>query len=1016
MQLCLLPLLMTVLGDYRESYLICLLSLQLGLVLGETGYLRNLSKPSLTFFLFLFLLTYGLIYQNDTLLVLRWLPGQWIVIVVFFACTLLGGDLLQRVLYSNKQSFTHNYILINALAFIGVLLWLLLSPGLALSMTIVGLLVFLVSLMPTPHSEQSLRPISTNKEFFKTTSQGILSGIYLAIFFELLALFCYPSGFEYYVYLLFVFLLLTITSIKSKTWSIGGSRGALTIGIFFFVFIISFLFLGFGNNFFLDPINFYQLLPSALKRYEFLTLLSLIILLLPYYFFSLTLPLRQVESPQQNHLMASSLGCFLGTFLMAFPFADFSLTYKMSLLILGLFSLWPIISIKKVQFSFFAIFIFIFLISLDFFKLDQRVIAQGQRLRPVFREDYNLDRRKLKKNEITQVESLIRKGGQVGYIYNDLENKKKYLGLGSYTANLFNKDDDFRAKAIAKWAPKKNLKILIVGLGNHRLLKNLTEKLDPDYKYKIDVIDNFKPFSDIEFLNNVASVNSFNWNSSPNARFYYADAFRWLLQTPPNHYDIIASNLTSVHFVPSQRLYTKEFGKLLFESLNDNGLYIGDLHFNKSSDCPIRLAFPFALTHLTSKDRGAFFASKKDFQNEMKNEMTPFDVDQCANTELASITTPLNTSKLIWDYRNKDLKFNSIYIHFYNDRPSEKNLKLERLQNTVELFSELNPTYNLDTAVDLNLKDSVKKNIKAWKEASKRDIVFAPMGSQSSDLLASQENLASNIFLISQITASPKLQQKQKVLSTFFQASDYLKGISLLLLEEAIKPQNIIIVRDQKNLYFQDLQNKLVDELKDKKLPTPILWEGEHKDLSNYVINAINKKTIGPKDWIFFLDGNISIKDFQFTKESVNVFRSLLKIYLYGKDELQTDPNFYSNSVFSLFWHSKMDYSESSDLNQCNFLNFYQNKFNTRPDFHSVYLYSNLQIASQVKGLSFDDAIKKKLPTVLGTFEWNAHGAPIDRYPIYLKFDHFLNGKYFVDSLPQRYCGKLNYPITLLPK
>lgn len=1007
---------MTVLGDYRESYLLCLLSLQLGLVLGETGHLRNLARPALTFFLFLFLLAYGCIYQYDTLLVLRWLPGQWLVIIVFFACTLLGGDLLQRVLYNNKESFTHNYILINALAFIGVLLWLWLSPSLGLSMIIVGLLVFLVSLMPAPHSPQSLRPIFINKDFFKTISQGILSGIYVAIFFELLALFCYPSGFEYYVYLLFVFLLLTIASLKSRTWSLGGSNGALCFGVVFFVLIISFLFLGFDNNFFLDPINFYQLLPKIFKRYEFLTLISLIILILPYYFFSLTLPLRQAESPKQNHLMASSLGCFLGTFLMAFPLADFSLTYKIAFLILGLSVLYFVSSIKKTQYIFLAILIFSFLISLDFLKLDQRIIAQGQRLRPVFREDDNLDRRKLKKNEITQVESLIRKGGQVGYIYNDQENKRKYLGLGSYTANLFNKDDDLRAKAIAKWAPKKNLKVLIIGLGNHRLLKNLTEQLDPNHNYEIDVIDNFKPFSDTIFLNTVANINHFKWNTSPNAHFHYADAFRWLLETPPGHYDIIASNLTSVHFVPSQRLYTKEFGRILFESLSDDGLYIGDLHFNKSSDCPIRLAFPFAQAHLTSKDRGAFFASKKDFSEEMKNEMTPFDINQCANTELASITTPLNTSKLIWDYRNKDLKFNSIYIHFYNDRPDEINLKIERLQNTVELFSELNPTYNLDTGLDLNIDDSLNKNIKAWQEASKRDIVFAPMGSQASDLLAEIKQPSSEVFLISQITASSKLQKKQKVLSTFFEGSDYLKGITPLLSKENGRPENIVIVRDQKNLYFQGLENQLLSDLKKQRLPEPILWSGEHKDLSNYIINAINKKIIGPKDWIFLLDGNISIKDFQFTKESSYVFKKLLKIYLYGDEELKTDPVFYSNSVFSLFWHPDMNYSNSLELNQCDFLNFYKNKFTTRADFHSAYLYSSLQIASQVKGLSFNDVTKKKLTTILGTFIWDDRGRPVNRYPIYLKFDHFLNGKYFVDSLPEKYCGKLNYPITLLPK
>ncbi|NND64504.1 MAG: hypothetical protein HKM24_00945, partial [Gammaproteobacteria bacterium] len=213
------------------------------------------------------------------------------------------------------------------------------------------------------------------------------------------------------------------------------------------------------------------------------------------------------------------------------------------------------------------------------------------------------------------------------------------LNLSGYYAPTYMPLDFIKAQlAVDEIATKEVKKVLIYGLGNHHILREIDDALrHKNQNYHIDILDNFSLFKNQDFLNNVASENNVNWDYLTNVSLHIRDAFEFTFNSREN-YDLIVWNLTSPNHPSSGALYTKEFIHEVSERLAPHGIFVGNFTGNMYYDCPQVNAFAASYwldfeSHLTAT------VSYKENLAPASSGVMKLHAEDCKNQPVATLNS-----------------------------------------------------------------------------------------------------------------------------------------------------------------------------------------------------------------------------------------------------------------------------------------------------------------------------------------------------------------------------------------
>ena len=586
------PIFFGVFGSTTSVESMILIAVMGGICLGQSGFFSTawtrivLTASGIT------LTTLGafyskLIFQGSQSALGEVLAGILIVLIV-----LSSGILSSRAIYLDsdieKNYFWHNVISAFGIIF---LFFIQVKLGNAAVCGIAGLALLLISFSHRMWdvSKPPLK-IHWNSLTLASLGLGLFSGIYLSSVFEVMELSIFPSGFEFHVYLLLVFLHLAIARYlpvrKIKTYLIP------VLACLVFALILVFCFGGIKDFFFFDPSSFILAIYPFPFRIAFFSFLQIFLLLIPYSAFAYVVPNRQLEVPNENHLFFVSLGNFLG-----FAVPGLILGHPPIELLLPLFFIlsliwWLFYGPKNKRL---VVVIFLFVMAGTWIVLQQpsrRILAQSLKSRLFLTESVSRDNQ----FGLDSVQTIYRKEGKVGFVYK--YNEIPGIGLGGYAAPMYSSSDLAKSLVTKDLGKIKKMKrVLILGLGNQLLLKYisiLTEETGEKIE-KVDVIDNFPAYGIEGFREGIGRVTEFNYKTLTYLEIHTDDVFKFLAKKKYSEpYDLIINNLTWPLYMSSRLTYTQEFYKLINEALTNEGVFVTRSFPDGQINCLTVHAFPFS--------------------------------------------------------------------------------------------------------------------------------------------------------------------------------------------------------------------------------------------------------------------------------------------------------------------------------------------------------------------------------------------------------------------------------------
>ncbi|MBK9038803.1 MAG: hypothetical protein IPL83_06555 [Bdellovibrionales bacterium] len=621
LQLASLPILSIVFGDIdnRESYI--LFVLYLGMTAGLIpNKLTNLQIYVFSFFAFGFAI---LGWNLDSILGLALKNSPLSLgLLAFFAMALFwAGTLLQRATYG-VGLFKNQYRYVNIANLLVLVAWVGFFPvlgydySLILLSALITLLVLARKCFLKGQIDDGGRKVST-KDFgvfqnIETLAGGIVSGLYVSIFFDILHIFMYPLKIKFAIYLFCAFLFLGLSIRTQKILEklkIRSVASAVLVAEFLFIMVLEFLFGGVGNRFFFDPLAFSRELPLAFNNYQLLISSSVVFLMLPYIIFAAIIPLQERKNRGLNNLFFCTLGNTLG--FLFFLACLGNLTIHSKLVMTTIFT-FVICCFQKNIWVRGAALVLVLMISFQPFLgwLDHRVVSQGLRFFDIdlkesdskkelaLRSDgvFSFDRHK--GHQLLNFRIFSRKDHEVGYIASYFRSTRMRLGLGGYNIALFKFHDVIRSLVAEEMVGTSTKNILVLGIGNHLTLtrlENLFKRTSrPDIL--VDVVDSFSLFEDISFLNTVGKEGGFSW---PNSQFnaINTDALNYLSTVKPGSYDVVIWNLTWPSFGTSGKIFTRQMSELVAKALRPHGKYVTDALGNKTFDCNLRFGFAHTIQY-----------------------------------------------------------------------------------------------------------------------------------------------------------------------------------------------------------------------------------------------------------------------------------------------------------------------------------------------------------------------------------------------------------------------------------
>lgn len=409
---------------------------------------------------------------------------------------------------------------------------------------------------------------------------GLASGVFINYFFNLYQAMLYPTGLEFYFYLLLTFLFLWLGAVWAcrplfrlplpQGYGIAALMAVVTLG---------FLTLARPDGrLFFDPIG---LAGWYLGFYPALELVVLGGLLLPYSLIALTVPLQQEESASENHIFFTTLGSCLAQGLLLAPGIDIGLQMRLGVFV-ALVALALILSPVRIGKSAWAAMALVggLLIWLPG-PAESRMANHARR----FYGAYWVSDRDLESYHkyahlnfpavaVTRERNhLSVLGGFIPFL--------KMLTLDGYTAETYLPHDYFKAFVAEETVRRlKPARVLLLGLGNHLVLQKLIS-LDPHLK--VDVIDNSPAFTDEDFRRRVAFEASFSW-PPPRVTLKTDDALHAVLKGR-EVYDLIIWNLTLPNYLDAVPLFSTEFASQMARRLSPRGALIVPYYDNLFYDC-----------------------------------------------------------------------------------------------------------------------------------------------------------------------------------------------------------------------------------------------------------------------------------------------------------------------------------------------------------------------------------------------------------------------------------------------
>lgn len=470
------------------------------------------------------------------------------------------------------------------LAFILATIALLYFCGFSWSLCGLGALYFLSSA-----SYQTTPSSSLNEKIIALVFGLLLTGLSLLIF-KIVYLSVFPVGFEAVMYFLIVVVIGEfLINYKNPAGREQLSKfSILALALTLFLWVV--LFGGLNNGFFTDPLALYLTLPGWFQNYDSFAAIQIAILFTPLLLLS-SIRGTLYSGELRNSVAFSSLGSLAAAVLLLYIFRDFSLLFQSILLsvLLGVLLIFANASWKQW-------ILFLSTVPIPFLflpELDKRVIAQAQRMRsttwmaPANRLHEDL---KKWKPQVGQIISLSKKGGSLAYIFE--HSGFLYQGYGSLTNNLEDIGDYQIALASEQLIDKDTKKILILGLGNHNVLREVSYFLaERDINTEINVVDNFTPLFYKPFLDSLRKAVGFNATLQSEIEIHHKDAFSYLASQDEGSFDLVIWNLSWPNFSQSPLIYTQEFAQLISRSLTPGGSFVRFDFREPSLNCTLASAF-----------------------------------------------------------------------------------------------------------------------------------------------------------------------------------------------------------------------------------------------------------------------------------------------------------------------------------------------------------------------------------------------------------------------------------------
>jgi len=593
-QLVSYPLLTSFYGHIGLNEIIILIIVYLSIVVGETRILphRILSRAGLVCGCVYILL--GIFFSEIILVFIKKELLRHLLTALFLIYLFISGQILLTCTYQ-RDEFHKNYTIINLIAFIVVLggTFLLPTIGFGISLVILGALLCLMGLNKEYSNDTfPKKSLTINRESTKSLLFGMISAGYISCYFRTVYMGLFPTGYEFNIYLALTFLMLTFATVihqKLNKRSLQLSTESLVyVGLLFNILLIVALFGGPGKNtFFFDPYKFFISTNHYWQYYWAYVLIFCSVLYLPYIFFAAIIPARESEARGINHLFFCSLGNLFGLIIFGLLLIDMNMGLKLSILFSGAGILFLYRHGFRSMMSLWAFALMLAACALLPTNLDERLVAQAQRMYPVL---YKLTQSS--NHSVETIQHLTKKRGAVAYIYKNDQHAR--LGFGGYTASTKGWKDFVRARTVKGLIDPDTKKILFLGLGNQAILQEAYSRLKMlnINDFKIDIVDNFYPFFMDSFKSAVEEEIGFDFDV-PEIKLHYSDAFQYLAEVDDDHYDLIVWNLSWPNYLPVAKLITQEGSHLFAKALKPNGLFIGPYYADNLLNCSLVSAFQY---------------------------------------------------------------------------------------------------------------------------------------------------------------------------------------------------------------------------------------------------------------------------------------------------------------------------------------------------------------------------------------------------------------------------------------
>jgi len=467
----------------------------------------------------------------------------------FMLTQIVLGCMSNQILYRNKK-FIDNYIIINGLGFlmslalIGITYYFPISYSTGVLGGVLILLPFYLDDWSTSGAKNS-----NNKLLLKSVVFGLINIVILMFLIGLRFNNFYPTSYDYQVITSISFLYLFFGSFLCRILKIS-LKGLMFL---YFSSLMASLFLTF------IVIDLY---PGFLGG-DFAIVVTAI-LLLPYMFGSMTLPLFEKINNKSHHLFSFFVGNSLGAFVF------FIIMY---------FDLIP----SNINQPY-------------FFKYLERV--RGKKIQRVIVQDSYWG-----KNF-----NLVDLGG------NDFR-----LSYGGYFVSYRNRNDIFKSEIMKMLSRNRVRKILIMGAGNFLWGAGILN----EERIEVDVVDNSPIYKGTLFSKEMLKM-SVEDLSSHNMNFIHEDIFTYLTKSDQK-YDLVLWNLTYPVYQGAHKFFTTNFSFLVKNVLSKEGIFIVESFENKSIDCTLGRAFsrPYYMRDLKQKstnDKIVWIYQKAEYMGNSSNK------------------------------------------------------------------------------------------------------------------------------------------------------------------------------------------------------------------------------------------------------------------------------------------------------------------------------------------------------------------------------------------------------------